>query len=192
MKATARSAKQQLDRDLAGYSFSAAATLASPSHKAGKSASWAAIGAATSVALLGATGVEAAIVHSGPQNIVIGPLALGAGGSSVQIDIDGGGSDVQIGGAGGFSNPGSASQGFVQPQNGASVATAGVGTQSRPLVRKFSSGNLIGTPGSSLGPGTNSLAFFNIGGSTIWVSRRLRASETRSLSSVGRLSLATN
>ena len=88
--------KQAFEQSLLDYSLTAKTALRSKG-------SWMAYGAAASTALLAGSGIEAAIIYSGPQNITLAPPA---GTTAVTyIDMDGGGNDFAFRA---FSSPGSA------------------------------------------------------------------------------------
>lgn len=131
---TDQPSKRQLERELERYSITA-----SQAGKPGKNASWLAFGAAASAGLLGSTAIEAAILYSGPQNLTLSSTA------KTFIDFDGGGNDFSM---------------FVS-STGADGRIVGLGTGNIVAVtsgytaayaQRFSSGQLIGTPASSLGP----------------------------------------
>jgi hypothetical protein len=87
MKKTKKNAGTTLDADLAGYSAAATTTLAKKTRRRKLSRTCLGFGAATSAALLASTGLEAAIVYSGLQNIVLNPA--GNGSATTAIDVDG-------------------------------------------------------------------------------------------------------
>ena len=134
-----------LDQQLATYIEMAGGM---PVRKGTDAKVWLAFGAATSAALLGGTAVEAAIIHT-VVNTTIGPAETT---SSAIINM-GGGSDFRLFANSGFVGQGAA--GIVAPYTsyfgpqGAIATTTGPGYKIQ--ARKFSSGELIGTPGSSLG-----------------------------------------
>ena len=131
---TGRAAKKQLDRDLARYSATAASTLKGKKH--GMAKPLLAFGAATSAALLGGTGVEATIIYT-----VANQTIFDGSGQYISMSVS---NDFV------FNNfTGASAESAFAPPGGSLAAT-------QSYLQKFSPGQTIGTPGSSLTSAVNS------------------------------------
>jgi hypothetical protein len=140
--------KEQLEQALSEYSTAANTRLARRARFSLRSVKRACVqfGAAGSAALVGGTSVEAAIVYSGPQDIALN-VPLVEDSSRTQIDIDGDNQldfHLYIYNSGG--GPVSSTL-WATGLSGNVLATIGSSS-----ARRFSFGEQIGTPGSSLGP----------------------------------------
>lgn len=138
--------KEELEQDLATYSATANTALPATASRRNVKRACVGFGAAASAALVGATGIDAAIQYSGIRN-----LTGGAPGGPIEIGIDldgvGGvayngvpGADLKVFQAG---NIGGLLGGF----NGPKLALEPTDIRA---IRKFSSGEMIGTVGSKL------------------------------------------
>jgi hypothetical protein len=147
---TGRTSKKQFDRELKSYS--ATASFAVKGKKHGKD--MLAFGAATSAALLGGTAVEAAIIHT-VDGTVLTPAMSSTQSASINMGTSGNFNIIARGSTsgvsttwGGATNPvSSPSNTLIRAGTWGNVALNSAWTQ----ARKFSSGEMIGTPGSSLG-----------------------------------------
>ncbi len=149
----------QFDLALTEYSHAAVLSLARRTKLTSRNVTRACLqfGAAASAALVSGTGVEAAIVYSGPQDIKLTPPVSSASEAFIDLDADGQ-FDFRFYIYNSGNGPGSSSP-LVYGRNAADLIA--VTEPFMSAAKRFSFGEQIGTPGSSLGAA-------NTYGSLLW------------------------